>query len=80
MPRGVPNEPKPTVTKVATADEVKAPDEAAEDTAADPGGDAASADPDSTPAAADAPCPDCFPTGWPAGSTAVGCEHGNWDR
>lgn len=26
------------------------------------------------------PCPECFPEGWPATSTAVGCEHGTWTR
>lgn len=24
------------------------------------------------------PCPACFPTGWPGGASAVGCEHGQW--
>ncbi|MEU8968163.1 hypothetical protein AB0D11_02610 [Streptomyces monashensis] len=28
----------------------------------------------------DAPCPQCFPAGWPEGAFAVGCEHGSWKR
>lgn len=26
------------------------------------------------------PCAQCFPTGWPAQSFSVGCEHGTWTR
>lgn len=25
-------------------------------------------------------CPGCFPDGWPAGVTGLGCEHGSWQR
>ena len=28
----------------------------------------------------DTPCEEHFPTGWPDGVTAVGCEHGSWTR
>ena len=26
------------------------------------------------------PCTECFPGGWPDGSTGLGCEHGTWSR
>jgi hypothetical protein len=26
------------------------------------------------------PCPECMPEGWPETATAMGCEHGNWER
>lgn len=25
-------------------------------------------------------CGDCFPDGWPADATAIGCIHGSWQR
>jgi hypothetical protein len=34
----------------------------------------------SAPQAADAPCTECFPGGWPADATSVGCGHGTWGR
>lgn len=30
--------------------------------------------------AVEAPCPECFPNGWPDGGFGLGCEHGTWYR
>ncbi|MER8030738.1 hypothetical protein ABTZ78_17465 [Streptomyces bauhiniae] len=38
------------------------------------------AQPDRTAKAGARPCRTCFSAGWPDGATAVGCEHGNWQR
>lgn len=35
---------------------------------------------DETPATDPEICTACFPTGWPEGSTAAGCEHGQFTR
>ncbi|MFJ8606368.1 hypothetical protein ACIRH0_04140 [Streptomyces sp. NPDC093675] len=79
-------EPQTPDTAPEEPDAAATPQEpAAGDGAGDPGGtpdeppaaDPEQADPQSP---ADDPCRACFPNGWQDSVTAVGCEHGNWQR
>lgn len=91
MPRGIPNRKaaadEPPGADAAPESPVDEPVEAlAEDapSAADPDPDPAPeplAPPDPVaPVDEPQPCSECFPDGWPAGATSVGCVHGQWDR
>lgn len=86
MPRGIPN-------RKAAADDpaddgaqdgsVVEGIEPAEDPAPVPAPDPTPEPPEPGPVAPvdePQPCSECFPDGWPAGATSVGCVHGQWDR
>jgi hypothetical protein len=76
-PEQPPIEEQETVESADDTDPEDSPQEAAHQdaTADEPGSDDDTSDDN-----AEQPCTECFPNGWPAEGTSVGCAHGNWTR